>query len=128
MQAKWTLAGDGVQRTICANAKGKRCRGEIVDMFALALGDYLVIANSTFSWWAHFFRHCFRNLPGWFLARVEAGADGLLPTVGTGASVFPHRWFTARLKSSRQKVFDLFTSDILVPSPARLFESQPEDE
>lgn len=36
---------DGVQRTICANAHGKRCRGEIVDMFALSLGDYLIVVR-----------------------------------------------------------------------------------
>jgi hypothetical protein len=60
----------GVQITICANAYGSRCRGEIVDMFAMSLGDYLIIANSTFSWWSHFFRHCRDNLHRWHGVRV----------------------------------------------------------
>ena len=47
---QWSRA-DGVKQTICANAKGLRCRGEIIDMLAMSLGDYLVVANSTFSWW-----------------------------------------------------------------------------
>ena len=29
----------GVKQTICANAKGKRCHGEIVDMMAMSLGS-----------------------------------------------------------------------------------------
>lgn len=48
--------------------------------------------------------------------------DGLLPTVGSGQTVFPHRWYFAKEKKSRQKVFDFVTSDILVPSPTHLFE------
>ena len=70
---KWNMKDHGVRQTICADAQGKRCRGEMVDMFALSLGDYLVIANSTFSWWSHFFRHCFKNLAGWFMGRLTVG-------------------------------------------------------
>ena len=40
---------EGVQRTICADAQGKRCRGEIVDMFALSLGDYLIVVRISFA-------------------------------------------------------------------------------
>ena len=119
---KWNMAEHGVRQSICADAQGKRCRGEMVDMFALSLGDYLVIANSTFSWWSHFFRHCLKNLAGWFAGRTIVGPDGLLPTIGSGQSVFPHRWYASKVKSDRQKMFDFMTSDILVPSTPRLFE------
>lgn len=120
----------GVKQTICANAKGKRCKGEIVDMLAMSLGqwlrgarclrpsfctkgwsfkngqhdsfnvligfiyllgnkgDYLIIANSTFSWWAHFFRVCARKFKNWLIKTSERLAH---QPDQTGLSVFPHR-------------------------------------
>jgi hypothetical protein len=117
---------EGVQKTICANAQGKRCNGEIVDMFALSLGDFLIVANSTFSWWAHYFRYCRQFLRGWQLISSELETREGQPQRGAarGISIFPFRWYThdKRMKQSRQKVFDLFTGNIMVPAPKTLFE------
>lgn len=116
---------EGVQRTICADARGKRCRGEIVDMFALSLGDYLIVANSTFSWWSHFFRYCRDNLQHWQLVSSSyAVRRERSKTAMQGISIFPYRWYThdKRMKQARQKTFDLFTSTIMVPNPKKLFE------
>ena len=77
---------DGIQASICADAKGKRCSGELVDMYALALGHWLIIANSSFSWWSHFFRLCRKRLRGWHLA-----SSTVLARTKLEASVFPHR-------------------------------------
>jgi hypothetical protein len=116
---------DGVQRTICADAKGTRCHGEIVDMFALSLGDFLIIANSTFSWWSHFFRHCIRHLSDWLLVDTETHALERKIRSAASGTVFPHRWYLSRISKDRQKIFDFVTSDILVPSPSKLFEDVP---
>ena len=99
MEKKWGDA-EGVRVTICADAKGKRCNGEIVDMMALALGDFLIIANSTFSWWSHFFGHCRKALDGWWSAQSGIALKRNSPTEVT---VMPHRWYTARLKNQRPK-------------------------
>jgi hypothetical protein len=125
---KWGKA-EGVRLTICAEPKGKRCKGELVDMFALSLGDYLIIANSTFSWWSHFFKKCMQELPGWYTAIAattalqarQTGAEGA-SVLALGATVFPYRWFTHNLGNSRPLVFDLLFGDVLVPDPKQLFE------
>ena len=110
---------EGVRTTICADAKGSRCRGEIVDMMALALGDFLIIANSTFSWWSHFFGHCRKALEGWWNVKSRIASKRNSPTEVT---VMPHRWYTGRLKNARPKPYDLVPSNILVPDPKQLFE------
>ena len=46
----------------------RRAREMYVDLFALALADFFVLANSTFSFWAQFFAQCRRTLPGWWAA------------------------------------------------------------
>ena len=42
------LLQDGVKVTICATPEGSRCKGEIIDMLGMALGDFLIIANSSY--------------------------------------------------------------------------------
>eukprot|EP00041_Stephanoeca_diplocostata_P037115 m.1387435 g.1387435 ORF g.1387435 m.1387435 type:complete len:527 (+) comp24982_c0_seq10:265-1845(+) len=119
---KWGMA-DGVNVAICAEPKGTRCKGEIVDMMALAIGDFIIIANSTFSWWAHFFGQCRRLLEGWWVGKSVFPAKTYS---AVQATVMPPRWYTARLKRARSKTFDLMTSDVLVPEPKELFEGQAE--
>eukprot|EP00039_Didymoeca_costata_P015744 m.272639 g.272639 ORF g.272639 m.272639 type:complete len:259 (-) comp16275_c5_seq5:95-871(-) len=113
---------DGVKATICANAKGKRCNGEEVDMFALSLGDFLVVANSTFSWWSHFLKFCAKKLKGWLV--VESSLTNRAP-LANGVSVFPHRWYSSRINRSRQKLFDFIVGDVLVPDTVHIFEKSP---
>ena len=98
---------------ICADAKGKRCKGEMTDMYALALGDFLVIANSSFSWWAHFFGKCMADLQGWW----SVGSSIAHRTAASfRTTVFPHRWYTKRLTQDRSKTWDFVPSDG-APSP-----------
>lgn len=115
---KWDTT-HGVRHSICADAKGKRCNGEVVDMMALALGDFLIIANSTFSWWSHFFGHCRKALSGWWSIVSAIPNKKNSPTEVT---VMPHRWYSGRLKNVRPKTFDLVPSNILIPNPKSLFE------
>eukprot|EP00040_Diaphanoeca_grandis_P007756 m.42197 g.42197 ORF g.42197 m.42197 type:complete len:515 (+) comp19034_c0_seq1:226-1770(+) len=112
---------EGVKATICADAKGTRCRGEIVDMIALGLGDFLIIANSSFSWWAHFLGHCKKSLLGWWSYKSITYPHRSQSKME--ATVMPHRWYTKRLTRDRSKTFDVVPSNILVPEPKNLFEA-----
>ena len=130
---QWTMK-DGVKASICADAKGSRCRGELVDMYALGLGHWLIIANSSFSWWSHFFRLCRKKLgEGAGAGQVgQAAAEAwhlvaskVLAPRPLGATVFPYLWYTHKLKDLRQKTFDLMTTDdTIVANPKVLFEQQ----
>ena len=68
-----------VKSIVCANTsafavdkqtkipiEAERCKGEDVDIFAMSLTDYIILANSTFSWWAHFFQTCRLRILDWW--------------------------------------------------------------
>ena len=42
-----------------------RCQGEEVDLLAMSLADFIILSNSTFSWWAHFFHSCRTRIVDW---------------------------------------------------------------
>eukprot|EP00038_Savillea_parva_P011993 m.201535 g.201535 ORF g.201535 m.201535 type:complete len:519 (-) comp21455_c0_seq1:19-1575(-) len=117
-------AADGVSKTICAIPEGSRCKGEIVDMLAIALGDFLIIANSSFSWWSSFFVHCIRELDGWW--EVADNTTIKRSKSSFEAVVMPFRWYTGRLNRLRPKTYDLIQTNALLPEPSELFEGQKE--
>jgi hypothetical protein len=90
---------------------------------AMALGDFLIIANSSFSWWSQFFTHCKRELDGWWevedttVKRSKSSFEAI---------VMPYRWYTGRLNRMRPKTYDLIRTDTLLPEPDEVFEGQKE--
>ena len=91
---------------------------------AIALGDFLIIANSSFSWWSSFFVHCIRELDGWW--EVADNTTIKRSKSSFEAVVMPFRWYTGRLNRLRPKTYDLIQTNALLPEPSELFEGQKE--
>jgi hypothetical protein len=106
-----------------------RCKGEEVDLLAMSLADFVVVANSTFSWWVHFFHRCRRSIPDWWSS--GAGEPQLRSPPKT-AYVFPPVWMngelarlfspetrgtfqTDELGGGRTMLFNFLTTDYLIP-------------
>mmetsp|Transcript_34952 Transcript_34952/g.91499 ORF Transcript_34952/g.91499 Transcript_34952/m.91499 type:complete len:115 (+) Transcript_34952:514-858(+) len=99
----------------------------------MSLADYVVVANSTFSWWVHYFHRCRLMIADWWGRGVAPGrnvsqvSQRLRPTY-----VFPPVWMnaelqrlfgpqdqgsfqTAKLGGGRTMLFDFLTTDYIIP-------------
>ena len=91
---------------------------EPVDMYAMSLGDFIITANSSYSWWAHFLNMCRRAFSNWvslsgFLARE------LLPFEGI---VLPYKLLNAQVGSRSDMLLLLVSDRYLFPSLDDLFD------
>eukprot|EP00040_Diaphanoeca_grandis_P020374 m.108361 g.108361 ORF g.108361 m.108361 type:complete len:548 (+) comp27868_c0_seq2:354-1997(+) len=97
-----------VKTVVCANtsthnngeATDARCQGEEIDLLAMSLADYLVMANSTFSWWAHFFQTCRLRILDWWTVPVSSNtsSDGEGLTSEIQAVVMPTVWMNEEVE------------------------------
>jgi hypothetical protein len=106
-----------------------RCKGEEVDLLAMSLADFVVVANSTFSWWVHFFHRCRLNIPDWWSSGAQ---ETQLRSPPKAAYVFPPVWMNEELDrlfspktrgafqpdrfgGGRTMLFNFLTTDYLIP-------------
>ena len=82
-------------------------------------GDFFILANSTFSFWAQFFARCRRELAGWW---TEA-----FPAVRAAHSVHvlvnPYRQDKIVEDGQRSSTFELINGPYLYPRAVPLFEA-----
>eukprot|EP00729_Bicosta_minor_P019579 gene19579-1970_t len=76
--------------------QGGRGPGADIDILALGLADYYILANSTFCWWAHFYASCRRMFDHWWSKKWDQPRRN----VKTTAVALPHRWHKARCSYS----------------------------
>jgi hypothetical protein len=98
------------------NQKGRGPAAD-VDMLALALVDYFILANSTFCWWAHFYSECRRRFPGWWTLPWQHARKKAIEPLFT----VPHRWHKFRDKGLPQ-TYLFMQSAYIVPRTGSLFE------
>lgn len=88
-----------------------------VEMLALSLVDYFILPHSTFSWWAHIYAKCRRQLPRWWMVpgrySRQAAKEALY--------ILPHRWHK-RLDKNLSLTFLYMQSEYLIPQVKNLFE------
>lgn len=75
--------------------QGGRGPAADIDILALGLADYYILANSTFCWWAHFYASCRRMFDNWWLEKWDQPRR----KVKTTAVALPHRWHKGRFVS-----------------------------
>lgn len=63
-----------------------RCQGEEIDLFAMSAFDFVVLANSTFSFWAQFFHTCRMRIVDWWSAATAM--EMMTAAYGTVAVTF----------------------------------------
>eukprot|EP00041_Stephanoeca_diplocostata_P013036 m.223060 g.223060 ORF g.223060 m.223060 type:complete len:635 (-) comp19195_c0_seq1:194-2098(-) len=119
-----------------------RCQGEEIDLFALSAFDFVVLANSTFSFWAQFFHTCRMRIVDWWSAATamqvmqrrhapshDDPADALPRAPDVSPYVMPPFWrkdeaaeHTASARG-RPRIFSFLNTDTMIVDirPADLF-------
>ena len=87
--------------------QGGRGPAADIDILALGLADYYILANSTFCWWAHFYASCRRMFDNWWLEKWDQPRR----KVKTTAVALPHRWHKGRFVSPPCPLFFLVVWD-----------------
>lgn len=95
-----------------------------MDLIALSLADYFILANSTFSWWAHFLAGCRAMFTGWWTLSGEEGKEWGHPrrSPREKIAVLPRRWHKVRDAGGWPETYNYMAMDYLVPNTKRLFE------
>ena len=91
-----------------------------IDLLALSLADYFILANSTFCWWSHFYAECRRRLPKWWSVPYSIQRTKPNRPVFT----LPHHWHKTRDKN-KPLVYNFIQMDTIVPGTGLLFENMP---
>lgn len=127
---------------VCANTSGftfaegkappaeSRCQGEEIDMLAMALADYIILSNSTFSWWSHFFSICRTKIIDWWNI-ISSTFGSRNRAVNRPAFVLPTVWMNeeatkinsgagefsaSKFGGGRTQTFQFMSSDYLLTS------------
>jgi hypothetical protein len=91
-----------------------------IDMLAMSLATYFIIANSTFSWWATFFSDCRRRLgSAWFETPLPWQHRHTKRPLVT----LPHRWHVGR-DTRFPETWQYMQSRYLVPGIFPLYENE----
>lgn len=98
--------------------QGGRGPGADIDILALGLADYYILANSTFCWWAHFYASCRRMFKDWWtLPWKQPRRSDIKAT----AVALPHRWHKAR-DTRYPLTYTFLQTDYVIPNTKALFE------
>lgn len=87
-------------------------------LYLFVLGDYFILANSTFSYWAMIFSRCRKLLSGWWAKafKFQRTRDSL------EIFVAPYRQDRHVELGLRSSTFDLIAGPFLYPNTVPLFE------
>ena len=92
--------------------------GSDIDLLAISLADYYILANSTFGWWSHFYSECRRKMKGWWSVPWSVKRR----KIDRGIFTLPQRWHRARDKE-KSITPNFVLSEYLYPNTKKLFEA-----
>lgn len=108
--------GARIVQFVNPNQKGRGPAADI-DMLALSLADYFILANSTFCWWAHFYSECRRRFRSWWQLPWQHPRGKTIEPLFT----LPHRWHKFRDKGLPD-TYTFMQGGYLIPRTKSLFE------
>ena len=104
-------------RFVDPNLNG-RGPGSDIDLLAISLADYYILANSTFGWWSHFYSECRRKMKDWWFVPWSIKRR----KIDRGIFTLPQRWHRARDKE-KSITPNFVLSEYLYPNTKKLFEA-----
>ena len=114
----------GAKRVIFADPH-QRGRGPSadIDMLAMSLGSYFILANSTFSWWAAFFSDCRRRFGRRWWPESLPWKQRQYHRDTRPLATLPHRWHVGR-DTRFPETWQYMQSRYLVPGLFPLYENE----
>jgi hypothetical protein len=116
--ASETLKFAGARQVVFVTPnQGGRGPAADIDLLALGLADYYILANSTFCWWAHFYASCRRMFPEWWSVPWSQPRRKVTQT----AVAVPHKWHKGR--DPRYPItYTFMQTEYVIPNTVQLFE------
>jgi len=117
-ELKDTFRGAKVVSFVNPHQKGRGAAADI-DILAMSLADYYILANSTFCWWAQFYSDCRKRFAEWWALKSEWGFGR--KDHNDRIIAMPHRWHKARDKRF-PITYNFMQTDYVIAGTQKLYE------
>eukprot|EP00039_Didymoeca_costata_P020348 m.340958 g.340958 ORF g.340958 m.340958 type:complete len:475 (+) comp19658_c0_seq1:122-1546(+) len=97
--------------------QGGRGPAADIDILAMSLADYYILANSTFCWWAHFYATCRQLFTSWWGRPWSHKRMDIKNPV----YILPHRWHKAR-DTRYPLTYTFMQGQYMIPNTKQIFE------